>query len=541
MGSSCWLRHGFLLALCCLLSSVTSATQSSSASAGSESFTVSGTVVNSVTGEPVPRALVRINGQQQRNTFTDADGRFQFEGMVAGQIMLMVQKPGYVDDSQRPGHGSRWFQLGPNTGALALKMAPLSAIAGRIIDDAGQPIEHVPMRLTASSMRDGRKRWDPRANADTDEDGHFRFSNLAPGTYYIAAGPMTSELKLHVAGDKPRTGFAHVYYPGVPDLASAQPVEVTAGQQAEADFTLHAVPVFELSGTVSGQLADQGVGFTVLSSSGDNISTGVHYDMETGVFKAEGLPAGSYIVRAFCQGGGQPLRAEARVNLAADVQDVRLVLAPALPIPVVVRMDSNSSNASTTPSNNDAPPVSVRLLSVTPNSRDLYSTVQQTSSGHSAMMLQDVEPGTYRANFMPQVPWYVQSATCGPTNLLNEDLAIAPGQSCTAEIVLRDDSASLSATITSSESKSGQVALVLVPQSAGKLPPQVQRAVGNQFSISGLRPGEYMVYAFDHVDDLEYSNPDALEPYASQATHITLTPNQKAQVSLDLIHVGTEE
>jgi hypothetical protein len=37
---------------------------------------------------------------------------------------------------------------------------------------------------------------------------------------------------------------------------------------------------------------------------------------------------------------------------------------------------------------------------------------------------------------------------------------------------------------------------------------------------------------------LEYSNPEAMSAYASQAAHVTLTPGQKTQVSLDLIHVA---
>ena len=65
--------------------------------------------------------------------------------------------------------------------------------------------------------------------------------------------------------------------------------------------------------------------------------------------------------------------------------------------------------------------------------------------------------------------------------------------------------------------------------------PRVVRGVGNEFSVSGLAPGEYLVFAFDSIDGMEYGNPDAFAPYASQAAHITLTGNQRGQVSLDLI------
>jgi hypothetical protein len=106
------------------------------------------------------------------------------------------------------------------------------------------------------------------------------------------------------------------------------------------------------------------------------------------------------------------------------------------------------------------------------------------------------------------------------------------------EIVLRDDSASLSGTIKSSDANPAPATVVVVPQPAGKMTPHIARGVGNDFSVSGLAPGEYLVFAFDNIDGMEYGNPDTFAPYASQAAHITLTGSQRGQVSLDLIQVG---
>jgi hypothetical protein len=132
----------------------------------------------------------------------------------------------------------------------------------------------------------------------------------------------------------------------------------------------------------------------------------------------------------------------------------------------------------------------------------------------------------------------VQSASYGQTNLLSDDITVAPGQSYSMEIVLRDDSASLSGTVKNSDVSHVPATVVIVPQPAGKVIPRVARNVFNEFTVSGLVPGEYLVYAFDSIDDLEYSNADAFAPYASQAAHIALTGNQRGQVSLDLIQVG---
>jgi len=157
------------------------------------------------------------------------------------------------------------------------------------------------------------------------------------------------------------------------------------------------------------------------------------------------------------------------------------------------------------------------------------------------MVLQNVDPGTYTPVLMPQPPWYVQSATYAQANMLYDDIIVASGSGYPMEIVLRDDSATLSASVKSSNGNPISATVVVLPQPPGKTAPRVVRSGGSEFSAYGLPPGEYLVFAFDRIDDLEYANPDAFAPYASQAAHVTLTANQKAQVSLDLIHVGKDE
>ena len=50
-------------------------------------YPISGTVVNSVTSEPVRRALVRVNsGQEQLVAFTGGDGSFQLASVPEGPV-----------------------------------------------------------------------------------------------------------------------------------------------------------------------------------------------------------------------------------------------------------------------------------------------------------------------------------------------------------------------------------------------------------------------------------------------------------------------
>jgi hypothetical protein len=55
-----------------------------------------------------------------------------------------------------------------------------------------------------------------------------------------------------------------------------------------------------------------------------------------------------------------------------------------------------------------------------------------------------------------------------------------------------------------------------------------------------LPPGSYSILAFDTLNDLEYANAEALDPYRSRAVHVDIAPNQEVTVKLELIKRGEE-
>jgi len=509
----------------------------------SSDFSLSGTVVNSVTGAPIGRALVRAYGVMQRTVFSDSEGRFQIEGMPAGSVNIEVQKPGYFSKQQlRRGGVNDVVTVGPDNPSVVLKLTPQSAIYGRITDTSGQPIEHVPVRLTERTVRDGRRRWEGRNFAHSDEDGKFRFANLLPGTYYFEAGPARDQSRSPVHDDKPKTGYPSLYYPAAPDLSSASPIQLSPGQQVEADLSLPTVPVYHISGTVSGYPTEQGIGLQILDDAGQSLSLPVRFAMDTGTFNAESIPAGSYVLRATAQAGNQPLRAEIRLNVATNLDNIHLIVGPVLTIPIRVRMEAQNESHLSPAWNQQRPPVSVRLIPTEALALEHSSTFVQQSPGHETMALQDVDPGRYVAEVTAWGPWYVRSAQYGPVNLLTDDLTITPGQAYPLDIVLRDDGATLTGNFKASEQVGLSATLLVVP------PPSSNRGIKavpfsaqNGVTMTGLAPGDYLVYAFDHADSLEYASPDALQPYSSQATHVTLSPGQETRIELNLIRNGEEE
>jgi hypothetical protein len=532
------LRH-FLLATACLLASALwLSAQSLPSSKASEAFTVTGTVVNSVTGEPLGHALVRINGGMlQRTCFADGEGHFQFDGVTGNSLALTAQKPGYFGDEELPAHSVQFVSVGPNSNSVVLKLSPSSAIVGRILDAADQPVEHMPVQLANRNVRDGRRRLELRGSQQTDEDGKFRFANLMPGSYYLMAGPGTDDSRLLAEGQLPKTGYPSVYYPGVPTLASASPLQLTAGQQAQADLSISAVPVYHISGLATGFSPAQGVGLQFFSQSGDQISVAAKFNMETGVFQADSVPAGSYSLKAFSQDGAQVLRAETRLNVNAPVDNLRLALAPVASIPIIVRQESRNTNSGAPAIAAGVSPVYVHLTSTDPMGPELYSTMLPTHAGPYLPSLQNVDPGSYSASILPQGDWYIASAQYGQTNLLYDDLTIpSGGPGFPIEIVLHDDGATLVGSIKSSDGSPERATILVVPERGAKVNTKSVSSSGSAgFTVTGLAPGDYLVFAFDYADGLEYTNPEALQSYISQAAHVTLSPNQKSQVALGLI------
>src|SRR6266849_154051 len=65
-------------------------------------YTLRGTVVNSVTGEAIAGALVQINSGVQRSLLTGANGKFVFDGMPEGQTNILTRKPGFFAPDSIP-------------------------------------------------------------------------------------------------------------------------------------------------------------------------------------------------------------------------------------------------------------------------------------------------------------------------------------------------------------------------------------------------------------------------------------------------------
>lgn len=510
-----------------------------------KTYTITGTVINAITGEPINRALVQVPGRQA--IMTSSDGAFEFTGLLAGMVYLQPRKPGFFNDQElHPERQPAFIKTDEVKNPIVVKLTPQSVISGRITDSNGEPLENIPVSVFSISTQDGRKRRMFANQSSTSEDGEFRISGLKPGQYFLSAGAGLAEPPSQLAPivKAAKKGLPKMYYPGVPDRAEATPISVSPGQHGVIDLSLPAVPLYEVSVRVMGTPPTAGVGLQVLSPDGDDAAPLFNfYDPDTGVHRFS-VPRGSYIISTSVQITSnqrqQILRAQTQVNVTSDLDNIVLALAPTDSIPIEIRTEFTKPDSPNS-SPNFRPSANVYLIPDTPFGNDQFA--QPENSQNPSLVLKNIEPGKYWVQ-VDKGYGYVQSLRCGPQDLTREPLTIAAGQHLPPiELVLRDDAATLNVSIRSDAPIKERPA-VFALSGAGN--PQIALTMSMSWmsgpngiiaELNNLAPGDYTIYAFDNVANLEYRNPDVLSAYSSHAAHVTLAPNGNTNATVDLIHV----
>jgi hypothetical protein len=506
---------------------------------------VSGTVVNALTGEPIPRALVQIMGPQQRSDFTDSQGSFHFDGVVEGPAMFTARKPGYFsrEDLAR-GSGPRIpIKIGDDMPPVVLKLTPEGIVTGTITGDDDEPLEGVRLRFRRQEVMNGRKQWEDRQSAITNEDGEFRVAELPPGAYYVLAEDARPVMPRMTEAN---VAYPPTYYPGVPDLSSAAAINVQGAQVVRLDFRMRAQPVYEISGTVTGVPPGQPAQVRLMNRSGEPLGIAMRLNPQDGKFNAK-VAAGTYMVRASARDEqNRAWSGSTTFTASANLANIRLVMQPTISIPVVVRTEFTRTQtsqpggtvSSIDPRTSRGPQqyVSVMATKVDEDRMNPFAAMERMPD-NATFGLRNVEPGRYAAQISPHGPWYVQSATFGETDLLREDLVITQGGHGGAiEIVLRDDGGSISGSVMSDNNPASALVLV-VPERGSILPPQWANERSG-FHTQMLAPGDYSLFAFDSMDGLEYTNREALDAYTARATRVSVSVNSSANVTLTLIKRG---
>ena len=235
---------------------------------------VAGRVVNAA-NQPVPGALVLMAGTDvavSRVTATDAAGRFAFENVPTGHVLVVAGKPTYLAalyGAVHAGRPGKTIAVGsvPSTG-LVITIARGAAVGGRVVDASGQPVVGARVRVTSRRLVGhvavlGGDVGDPVA-AVTDETGAYRIFDISPGDYLIGVagrGLAAGDTRLDGnAADEPApspqgasVGYAPAYFPSASSPDAATVVTLAAGaDRADVDIRTHLARFARVDGVAAG-------------------------------------------------------------------------------------------------------------------------------------------------------------------------------------------------------------------------------------------------------------------------------------------------
>ena len=509
-------------------------------------YVLTGTVVNSVTGTPIPYALVQAESNAK---LTDQNGNFRFENLISTSLAVMAHKPGFfAEQDLGQAHRPTMITLSDHPTNTVISLIPEAVITGHVEDSDGEPLSNLPIRVRYGQLINGRRMWQQQQGGQgrrqTDEEGNFRIAELKPGTYYVAVGPSPRSRAMQEpsTANQKAEAIPAEYYPGVREMSNATPLQLSAGQHVPLQFSMKEVPAFHLSGMIAGG-ADFGGNIALLDQDGDNIMVGVRMDRRTGRFDAFPVPAGSY--RLHFNGrdsDGQQLFADAPINVSGDISELRLTLQRAVNIPVEFEAEFTKQNTAQSTVSFGSPNGTVRTFTSYGQVRLISRTNSNRSfmmnrDGEGGMTIQGIEPGTYDVEIDANGSSYVASATYNGINLLTDPLVVVPGTDPQAiHIVVRDDGASLNGAVQIPSTGQTTPLVLIVPEGSSTNPPrQLYVDSSGNFHAQEIAPGSYEILAFDRLDGVEYTNRSILNAYLGHAAHVTLSADEQAKVTVDLI------
>jgi len=498
-------------------------TLSSAQSPDTRSCSVDGTVVNSATGTPIPRVYVSVTNSEDNTVLqSDAAGRWSVEHIACGRATISATRVGFLKSQKAPAlNPSVTLADATPLHDIKLELSPQAVIAGRVLDDQGDPIQGALVSLMTSRVLNGARTLAATMSSATNDLGEYRFAGLEAGKYLVCAA--SGQLGMP-GGNIPRPPVGERCYPGPLDSTPAVTMDVAPGFEGRVDFTLMPVQTAEVRGVVSG--VPDGVNGTVSLVSralpnmtgrmGANLAAAVRKD---GTFIVRNVPPGAYMLIANALQQNRRLMARTPVDVGGgDVDGIHVHLEPGVTVAGTVKVVSIAGRKL------DRPQFTAMLRSTDSGGSQIVWDESRTS-----FAMPDVLPGNYRLDFSAPAPFYVRSATMGGRDILGQELPIGPGAG-SIEVVVSDDGGVLEGDVTA-EGEDGPVAAWVLVQKDGAQPRNVRTDSSGHFRMDTIPPGDYKVYAWDNNVNVEYANADWMQRYG-KGVAVTIRPGPNEKVKL---------
>jgi hypothetical protein len=468
-----------------------------------QTVTVSGTVTNAITHEPIAAATVRLwdSAHGIEEAQTDASGAFRIAKTPLGTYRVILAVKGFSAERTT-------VEIDANCGPLHLSMTPWPMLRGQVLDPERHPAEYVPVRM----MLDGGVAM---ASTMTDSAGRYVLAQVQPGHYAVKAFPTGSPSEADGA-----TELAPTFFPNVTEWANATHIALRPGDDLGGfDIVLQRVPVFRVAGKVVDDRGNPAAAVTVEAENAAATAV-THSD---GTFQLPRVRPGNGWLKAKLVRDGVELRGFAEVLVAGrDVNDFTLRLAAPMELRGTMELDGKPAPE---PGHAAVDPLDAR------------GTYRNAEWKGAAFHIAGVYPGRYRLQVTVPTRMFandvhLDSVRLGERDITADEFDAAPGM-LPFLVVLKTGGGRVRGTV---ESGKGGIVVLVPKEERLRLPGLIVSTFfqGPQFTIDNLRQGEYYAFAVQEgsLNLGQMQDPAYAGPLLAGAPSVKVEDNSTATLTL---------
>jgi Carboxypeptidase regulatory-like domain len=539
-------------------------------SAGKPSFraAIEGIVTKDPDSQPVKKALIELIAENQSEggdytAVTGADGAFRIENVIPGRYRLFAERVGLLDvGKNRTRSEGRVLALtaGQELKDLHLRLQAAAVVRGRVTDEDGDPLADAEVSVLRQTFAAGHTHWEQAGAERTNDLGEYRVANLPPGNVYVSVSPPPDFKNLiEAAGvaageprtaDKAATSYQTTYYPGTTDRSQAAPLQLHAGDDFPVNFSLTPSPALSIRGSVvnlppraSATIMLQSRDFSLVMNGAE-----MHKD---GSFVIHDVSPGNYTILATVD--GSPVAMTARQSLvvgSSNVDGLRLSPQPGAVVRGRLRLESRGPVGRFDPSQ-----IFLTLQSVNGEDEtgavtigDRFTNLAHVSTDGS-FEWKDVPSGNYYVQLLGDTgvneDWFVKSVVVGGREANDSGLSVNGG-GVGLDLVVSSNGGMVDGVVLNGKGEAvANTVVVAAPEARlrGRMD-HYRKTVSDQsghFSLRGIRPGDYTLFAWESADGEAYYNPEFLKSYEGQGTGLCVSEGERKTVQVNVVPASDDQ
>ena len=465
-----------------------------------------------------------------------------------------------------------------------------ASISGRILFRNGKPVVNAEVMAMKAAFQDGRRVLTLVQTARTNDLGEYRLYWLTPGKYYVSSmpwdgRPISGGVVMNangaaaavdiarmtvLAGDLARAplGFqpgappsdteawVATYFPGTPNEDAAAAIDLSSGATVRGiDLLLAPVTPRRIRGIVvdsQGQPSARTQIFRSRISPPSNSFSTEMVDPVKGTFEIRGVIPGAYTLLALSGERAGKVNVDVRDT---DLEDVRISVTEGVALSGRVSIDGRPAGddpvmQSLRVSLRPDPQVPGMPIPASPVSAGGAFTFSQVLAGNYLVTVQPLQSAPpvasgQRGNAVPQAPpqrgggpaplvqlppalqnAYVKSVRLGTADVLNGGLTVGMQAADTLEITIGTGSGTISGDV----GRVPNATVVLVPAARVRRPDLYKSVLTDaegRFEFRGIAPGDYVLFAWDDVDNDAWLSADFLKSYENRGREVKVAEGSR--------------